>query len=71
VGSVVTVNSQRKSIKSQTNPIKIQIFLLFKIGFVFDFIDFVREFTVKTTKQRTQLPAMKAVTMKNFNFVYI
>jgi hypothetical protein len=43
---VLTVNSQRNSIKSQTKPINICIF----IGFVCDFIDFFCEFTVKTAK---------------------
>jgi hypothetical protein len=56
---VLTVNSQRKSIKSHTKPIKIQIFLLYKykykyfcyfIGFVCDFIDFVCKFTVEATE---------------------
>jgi hypothetical protein len=40
---VLTVNSQRKSTKSHTNPIKIEIF-------VCDFIEFLCEITVKTTK---------------------
>jgi hypothetical protein len=46
---VLTVNSQEKSIKSHTKPIKMQYFCHF-IGFVRDFIDFLCEFTVKTTE---------------------
>jgi hypothetical protein len=46
---VLTVNSQRKSIKSHTKPMKMQIFCHF-IGFVCDFIDLACEFTVKTTE---------------------
>jgi hypothetical protein len=46
---VLTANSHKKSKKSHTKPIKMQIFLSF-IGFVCDFIDFLCEFTVKTTE---------------------
>jgi tRNA U34 2-thiouridine synthase MnmA/TrmU len=46
---VLTVNSQKKSIKSHTKPIKMQKFCHF-IGFVCDFIDFLCEFTIKTTE---------------------
>jgi hypothetical protein len=43
---VLTVNSQTKSIKSQTNDKDIYIF----IGFACGFIDFVCEFNVKIIK---------------------
>jgi hypothetical protein len=65
---VLTVNSQNKSIKSHTKPIKCKYFCHF-ICFVCDFIDFVCEFTVKTT-EHTVLPAMKAVILKKNRFCW-
>jgi hypothetical protein len=50
--AVLTENFQRKSIKSHTKPIKMQIFL--------SFIGFVCELTVKTT-EHTVASYMKAV----------
>jgi hypothetical protein len=47
---VLTVNSQTISIKSQTKPIKKKKNICIYFGFACDFIDFLYEFTVKTTE---------------------